>query len=286
MSSRRVGYNGRTPIVVDEGPASVAVGSLAAVQNGGLPHLAVPSGGAGEVEISRIEVDEATRSAARAARTGVGGATADQLQASRMNGARRHIEVLAAAKAPRTAASYRKPPEESTMPDPQPKPLDTFQELSEAAAAASEAWARRQAAEIAWEAAQRALEAVLGEVEQLLHPAPARAEDDDGHVHQVISIDLRDTVTVAPAPELPTIGGGPAPRRQTREPRAPSGLTPRQAKAIELMRSGKTRADIARQMGTTYQTIDGLFEAAARKGLLPIELIPLLPARFAKYTGA
>jgi DNA-binding transcriptional regulator LsrR (DeoR family) len=51
------------------------------------------------------------------------------------------------------------------------------------------------------------------------------------------------------------------------------------------MQSGKTRAEIARSMGTTYQTIDGLLEAAAKKKLLPIELIPLLPARFAKYTG-
>jgi len=74
----------------------------------------------------------------------------------------------------------------------------------------------------------------------------------------------------------------PARARQAREPRT-SALSPRQSEAIRLVSAGHTRAEAARQMSTTYQTVDGLLEAAGKKGLLPAELIAKLPARFARY---
>lgn len=86
--------------------------------------------------------------------------------------------------------------------------------------------------------------------------------------------------TVQPAdPTLPQL---PAKKRTARDELLPSGLTKRQALAIELLQSGLTRADTARRMGTTYQTLDGLLESLAKKGRLPADLWAILPDRIAK----
>ena len=43
---------------------------------------------------------------------------------------------------------------------------------------------------------------------------------------------------------------------------------------------------VAHDLPTKHpESVHVALEAVGRKGLLPIELIPLLPARFAKYTG-
>lgn len=249
-------------------------------------------------------------------------ATAEHMQQSRMRGAARHVEVVAASKstparrdwnghAPKAPAPAIE--EETTVEDagqdltaesPTDPVYATLAILTDAVVAAAEAWTEKLQAEalvdqanLTWLQARAALDAAYRALEappQVEHiafaEAPAGPDPDIEAAKANIIRTLREAAAAAdkltstddvnPEP----IGGGPAPRRNVREPRT-EGLTTRQAKAIELMQGGKTRADIARAMGTTYQTVDGLFEAAAKKGLLPIELIPLLPARFAKYTG-
>lgn len=219
-----------------------------------------------------------------------------QMQASRQRGAERHVEVMAARK---PAPAPEPPPEEEIVSEPRADHAESIPELdvvdgldriAEAANEARQAWSAKVNADAtaavateAWERAREALATAYQAYDGHVTIVPIELVDAlEAAVAELESVpdNLTSTNDVKPTP----IGGGPAPRRNAREPRT-EGLTARQSKAIELMQAGKTRADIARKMGTTYQTVDGLFEAAAKKKLLPIELLPLLPARFAKYTG-
>lgn len=141
-------------------------------------------------------------------------------------------------------------------------PLD---KLALAAAEASRTHTEKEAAETAWEVARLDLERAV-----------ALCRDFVG---------FEGVVVIQPtAPASQDVTGPTAKRRNAQEPRI-AGLSPRQAQAIALMSQGHNRAEVARQMATSYQTVDGLLEAAAKKGLLPAELVPLLPARFAKYSS-
>lgn len=247
----------------------------------------------------------------------------ERAQASRRRGAEANRARIAASKAPRTAASYRPEPKEEpavTEPTQEPEdvpvswlepPMTTLIAVADAANEAALAWEEKIKGETRWLEASAALLAAWRALPPLpetvplyrVHEpiAPDEPTEADRFIHEVsiqaqIDSETEEEVEAAvasaveaaavlyPSTELPAIGGGPAPRRNVREART-EGLTARQAKAIQLMQAGSNRADIARSMGTTYQTVDGLFEAAAKKGLLPIELIPLLPARFARYQG-
>jgi DNA-binding CsgD family transcriptional regulator len=207
------------------------------------------------------------------------------MQASRMNGAARHVEVVRRAGARKVAPTpeekiVSEPAQDVTTETPEPPAVDVgLDRLATAAESARVAWDAKAAADTAWDIAREALAVAYGSVADLVEPMPTPPDDD--HAHQILTI----PVASLEAPSRIETGGRPAPRRTVREERT-EGLTDRQAKAIELMQAGKTRAEIAREMGTTYQTIDGLLGAAAKKKLLPVELIPLLPARFAKLTGA
>lgn len=188
---------------------------------------------------------------------------------------------------------------------PEPKPLDTFEALAEAAAQASEAWAHRQAAGIAWDIAQEALEAALGEVEVILHPpvalaaafvataAPDETEPDHEAAKANIVRSLREAAVVAEHVDVERIaeaapaGGGPAKRPYTRPRVADLPLTAHQERVLAaVVRARGNRKAVAAEFGfKAYQSVDQTLEVAGKKGRLPIELIPLLPARFAKYSG-
>lgn len=183
---------------------------------------------------------------------------------------RRDTSTVTEAAEPAPAVAPAPPPEEDpavaiTQLEKPSIDLTPLDKLALAAAEASRLHAEKEAADAAWDIAR-------GDLER----AVALCRDFVG---------FEGVVVIQPtAPASQDVAGPTAKRRNAREPRV-AGLSPRQAEAIALMSEGHNRAEVARQMATTYQTVDGLLEAAAKKGLLPAELVPLLPARFAKYSS-
>ena len=312
MSRRCIGYEGegkaRRPIYEDQGPANgrgasdsgrAMVARLSDLTTASLS----PSAGAAAV-VERRMATEAQRAHWRtpaAAESPIAPVAVrrpaldspEHLQASRMRGAARHVEVITARR-PTPAP----PPEEPVMdaepapaaPEPE-DPVDPFATalwaVRDAADEAAEAWSLRIEAEGRWRAAEAALRASVEALAAPVRP-DVLAAIDEFVASQSTPLEPPASAADASSESGPEPAEKPvvvAPRRQAREPRGnrDAGLSARQAKAIELLTSGKTRAEAARDMGVSYQTIDGLIEAAAKKGLVPAELYPVLPARFAKY---
>ena len=186
-----------------------------------------------------------------------------------------------------------RPLEEPAMPDAAPNPLST---LSEAAETAAEAHRAKLLADEAWEEARAILVAAWGDVRPLM------AQDDlDAALGELVDVaeqaieagvaaeaDEDPTSgpddTTSPVSAGPDVAAAPTPhqvRQATTQP--PTDLTARQRMVLSGLRAGQGRADIARDLKVTYQTVDGIIEQIARKGLIPAELFPLLPGRFAKY---
>jgi hypothetical protein len=91
---------------------------------------------------------------------------------------------------------------------------------------------------------------------------------------------LSDPALTRPLEQLAAAGGGPVGDEVSR-------LTAFQRRALEAtVRLRGDRRAVADELGVkAYQSVDNALEEVGRKGLLPITLIPLLPARFAKYQG-
>lgn len=66
---------------------------------------------------------------------------------------------------------------------------------------------------------------------------------------------------------------------------APDPLTPHQRRTLELtIKHNGDRRAVAKELGSKHvQSVDVALAAAGKKGQIPVELIVLLPARFAKY---
>jgi hypothetical protein len=202
MSRRVIRYEGegrrRRPVYEDQGPGNGAAGTLTSLG----PHAQVarisqaeasrlvevggkmPDGGAGKMpdggagKIERSMATEAQPARWRSAETRPSPIarvdvarpamnSPEHLQQSRLRGARRHVEVVAAQHA-RAASPSTPPPEEPAMVEPAapPEPAavegllgDTLAILADAARSAQEAWDRHQAAEATWLAERAALEA-------------------------------------------------------------------------------------------------------------------------------
>lgn len=78
----------------------------------------------------------------------------------------------------------------------------------------------------------------------------------------------------------------PATAERSAPEKLPNGLTPRQARVLELLLAGQTRSEIARELSVVYQTVDGILETLAKKGALPASAYQGLPARFARWATA
>lgn len=312
MSRHVVGYEGvgksRRPIYADEGPASsavhdpvAAIGVLSATQVKG---SLAPTAGAGQVEISRVEVDEATRAQARAARTtvrprgGSGGTQivrpGDQIQASRMNGAARHVEVIAARKPAvdhpwGPARNYHAKPqpatEEESVSEPRadhaeniPDPIAaSIAMLSEAVTTAAEAWDAKVAADREADHARAWW-------------AQARVALDEAY--RAIAIPTVVELAALPASDPPTPKAPEAVVEPTeRKPKPVTAgtkpLTTHEQRVLDATVANKgDRKAVAKALGLNFdQSVDQALQKVGQKGRLPIELIPLLPARFAKYSG-
>lgn len=63
-------------------------------------------------------------------------------------------------------------------------------------------------------------------------------------------------------------------------------LTKRQAHLLELLRAGWDRRQVAGEWNVSYQSVDGMLNAIGKKGLLPADVIALLPATFSKWARA
>lgn len=86
-------------------------------------------------------------------------------------------------------------------------------------------------------------------------------------------------------------GGGPGRKRGQRAGgrtvELPNGLTRRQADVLAVVsgHSGDRKA-AARELGITFQSVEGILETIGRRGLLPADLIAKLPSRFATFRSA
>jgi DNA-binding CsgD family transcriptional regulator len=297
VSRRIVGYEGegkhRRPIYADEGPASAAASSPMAMHTRlVLPgrEIGAPTGGAGPVE--RRQITEAERDARQDGRPALN--SPEHLQQSRLNGAARTSAIHAARRASQA-------PEEEPMAVTQDihvviEARTPFVRLAEAAQGAGTARHAREMAHEAWRIAAAELEAAWASVNEILTTPQAEldamGESIEAWAREIVPgghVDHGATTTPlesepAPLAPPPTIVSTPTPH-QVRQAasRMPAGLTRRQTQVLEGLRAGKSRADIGRELGVTYQSVDGILEAMAKKGLLPAEFIPALPARFAKY---
>lgn len=213
-----------------------------------------------------------------------------------------------------TASPEPVTPEEPVMAIEPPPPaslsltdLDSLRALDVALREAIDAWeALEQArlAEIRWTAACKALESAWrrtglrgaptsvedrpyfppSTIDEVLarrrEPVPG-AEVDGGEGLSESSTDIPEIIPelADDAPEVvtkPAAGGGPG----------PSALPPKQARILAtVVRLKGDRKAASAELRVPITNIENQLESIGRKGLLPIELIPLLPARFAKYSA-
>lgn len=227
-------------------------------------------------------------------------ADAARMAISRQNGARRHVEVTAANRRALEAQraigfpidrleDHQEEPAVATTPDPEPgqtePPQTTLQVLADAVRTAQDAWDELQAAErlqdqarVAWQGARAALGAAYRALD---NPPP---------------IDISDPLPVEPPPPPAPSERPPAPPKPPRDREVasqPTGggpgrpLTTIQERVLDaaIRHRGNQRA-VAGELGFKhYQQVTDTLKKIGAKGLLPIELIPLLPASFAKYSS-
>lgn len=296
MAIQRIRHRGEAPRDVDLGPASAsaesaarhgssgalsAVGRLSAVVPSQLRNVGTeaPVGGAGRIE--RSQATAAQREAWRAADEGTGPARPSsediptaapwRAEPGSLGSRQRH---------PAPAPS----PEEPTVTEPRPpEPLEEedttrlIRELVLAANVADDAYlvyrnAERSsaAAEDAWLAARAALEAAMVGVRQPGAPDP---------------------MPIRPAKAVPEPGAD-IPRIIPERPPAAAGrpvrpaLAPGQQRILEAaIKHRGDRAAAAAELGTNVGNVNAQLHAIGAKGRLPIDLIPRLPAGFAKYSG-
>lgn len=325
MSPRtRVGYEGegraRRPIyrddVIEGTPHGIPVGSPEAAA----AIARVGGGAARALEIQRNDDLFPGRPAL--------GSEA-HLQQSRVKGAKRHVEVVAAtrpAPSKEEPAVSEEPTNRSTnipadIPGAEPEPQPTWEPvervelhdalnlLEHAARDAGEAWVAKLAAadaaiaaDEAWRAASQSLNdawqlvevgAGLDRISEILSASPAEVR------HERLLEELRPVSRLADVAEDLQREEARASVELDEHPdaahtvkpsgpkagRASNGLSPHQQRVIEAtLRLRGDRKAVARELGMKYvESVDGALEYAGRKGQLPVELIPLLPARFAKY---
>ncbi len=313
MSQRVVGYEGegrhRKPIYAPEGPATASASSpMAMLGRLALPGMSSPTGGAGPIE--RRFVAAAVSEARQADRPALN--SPEHVQQSRLNGARRHVEVLAERRALEEEQAVTDPNIED-RPDAGPAQAATreirpLHELADAAERAAAAWDRleqhdrqrvvlvsewtrsREALAEWWEESGLLLARVVqhdearswmvtnahdvpilattGEeslVELVVDPEQVQAEVDAAWAER--------QAAEAPAPEA---GGG------------PGTLTAHEQRVLaSAIKHRGDRKAVAQELSFNHvESVDGALEKVGKKGALPIALIPLLPARFAKYQGA
>lgn len=186
-------------------------------------------------------------------------------------------------------------PEDPAMPaDPTPSlapvtdPSVTLQAIKEAATAAQDAWthlavaqATLDLAEEAWLDCRLALAAAWhGHVGVAERRGPPEQPESDPRARAT------EEPTEEPADDAPQIvtrqadmlpaGGGPG-----------AQLSRGQAKVLEaVVKHDGDRRAAAGELGMTTANVEAHLEAIGKKGLLPIDLIAKLPARFARFTGA
>lgn len=292
MSVRVVRYEGegrhRRPVYADEGPSSAAARDPIAIHaNGGLPHLAVPTGGAGPIE--RRLISEAERQV-----------RADMARRGAL------FESLVA-----EARAKQSPNGVSAMPAPEPDPVvepatpnTRLRALADAAMTAATAWTAREIAIEAWRTAQADLEAAIAAVSGPVTPTPpADPEPTLVDQYEAVRASLADhaessEAAIAPAPVKPTAEGGRATAEQLqrsrrngqaamqRVKREKGVLGAQQQRILDaVVRHGGDRKAAAAEIGVSDGNIAATLRNIGEKGLLPIDLIPKLPAAFAKYTG-
>lgn len=118
----------------------------------------------------------------------------------------------------------------------------------------------------AWAERAKSVEAYLKE-----DPDPEAPYPEERIVGDVTEAIATAMTRSRPAPEA---GGGP-------------GLTVFQQQVVDAtLRTRGDRVAVAKELHVLRESVEGTLERVGKKGLLPAELIPLLPARFAKYQGA
>jgi len=276
----------------------------------------MPDGGAGAIE--RSMASEAQRAAWRAAdeagpRPGApdGITEAERRRIGRQRGGQVN-RVMATTGLPlrEARAIVDRPPliriadppvtrEEPVMATDQPSaPLDRrLTDLAHAAEEASEAWTELQAAEARWEAAAAALRASWADASIVpveTQPAPAAPEPAPaleppvsfprgGHSQELVD-DAPEIVTRRPD-AAPAAGGGPEARARAAATKN-SRLSGQQQRILDAtVKHRGDRQAAALEVGVSPSNVNVTLHAIGAKGLLPIELIPQLPAGFAKYTG-
>lgn len=153
-------------------------------------------------------------------------------------------------------------------------------EATEVAIAADAAWAEAQAA--LGEAWAEVNEAMEGRWAEPAIPTPA----DDDHAHYILSVPI-DPPTILEAALAAASESPEAEEVVEASVGEHSRLTHHQTNVLAstIKHDGDRRA-VARELRMKHvQSVDVALDAIARKGLMPASLIPLLPARFAKYPG-
>lgn len=170
-----------------------------------------------------------------------------RMQASRMNGAARHVQVMAARKATPKEKTVSEAATNGSANIPGVIPSDAvpagvgFDRLAMAAEGARTAWDAKAAADTAWDVARDALAAAYASVEDLVEPLPAQPDDD--HVHQILTIPIASPAAVA------------KPRRRSRsgEGQRAGQASERDRRAAAVMaameRLGDDQAAVAAELG-------------------------------------
>lgn len=197
---------------------------------------------------------------------------------------------------------------------------DAWSELQMAAEAERAAGVGLAAAEERWDQARAALEeswratGILfvppaespADIPEIIPEAPSGAASFDAAVQRAFDgsgVEVRTSFT--PTDEPADTGGAAARMAAIANDRAarvadhdaeaaeqpaaagPGPLSRQQMRVLEsALRHGGDFTAIAREVGCSRQNARGALDAVGRKGLLPVELIPRLPASFAKYTPA
>jgi hypothetical protein len=238
---------------------------------------------------------------------------AEHLAASRARGAQRHVQVIAERRAVTPAAE-----EEPAMTDESETPApdvddapprvaleEALELLASRATAAAGAWSDKVAADQAWEAASAALDAawalvgrgqqldaagirlqVLGDLVEAADRAIAVGIDGEepelasavAAVEEALELEAPGTLERV-EPVAPTASNGAEPVDEL------TRLTTHQRKVIEAtIRLQGDRKAVAEELHVMREGVDVVLESIGKKGLLPAFIIPLLPARFAKYS--
>lgn len=301
MSQRVIRYEGegraRRPVYADEGPASASssgvlaeIGRLSVL---GARGSVTPLGGAGEVE--RRQATEAQRAAwARhepvTASSGTQRPTdAAMTQASRQRGAQANRARAAAAR----ASQEEDVPMTDTPQDPIEVAVDAPEHwrmigvLAEVAMDAEKAYQLFLAAAPRWEEARARLLEAWEAVEAIVGPTPHAVRLTDAVRLLASTTDVQAPLAIAQAAaESPHVDveASVADPEPIAPPARSGALTTFQRQVVEAtLRHRGDRKAVAAELGVIRESVERTLERVGKKGYLPIELIPLLPARFAQY---